>query len=203
MKINPFFLWGVALGSIYLPHSTWAAIPEKTQNAASAPTNLPTHPNDIQRLKADKISIADTKKTQAQVRDGLIIGGDRAIHPVIVKDIRFSNQKELERVVIDLEGTQNGEPAAIPRPPYFQVEVNPNQKRIGVSVWGNPELRFDSKKITTAFKKSNLLESVDLLPKLEDEVWTFSLPLKSAVNVEVFELTQPVRIIIDLSKKRG
>jgi hypothetical protein len=137
------------------------------------------------------------------LRDGLIIGGDRSIDQVLIKDIRFSVQSGFERIVIDLEGTLHGERAAIPRPPYFQVEVNSSQKRIGVSIWGRPELRFDAHKVSKLFKKSTLLKSVSLLPKIEEDIWTFGLPTKTEANVEVFELSEPVRIIIDICPKKG
>ncbi len=177
--------------------NTWAnqEIPLKS------PPN-PPHESAV-RFQSEKVFIADSKKTKTQIKDGLIIGGDRAIDQVVIKDIRFSSQAGFERIVIDLEGTRNGETMAIPRPPYFQIEVSPAQKRIGVSVWGRPELRFNARKVHAVFKKSALLKGISLLPKIEDDFWTFALPIKSDTTVEVFELTQPVRIIMDISKKKS
>jgi hypothetical protein len=39
-----------------------------------------------------------------------------------------------------------------------------------------------------------------LLPRLEDQTWTLAFELKSKSPVEVFELTKPVRIILDIKK---
>ncbi len=189
--------FGMTLLWVGFMPSTWANQDPQTR----AP--LPQPSERALNFNTEKVFVADSKKTKTPIKDGLIIGGDRAINQVMIKDIRFSSQAGFERIVIDLEGTQNGEKAAIPRPPYYQVDVSSDQKRIGVSVWGNPELRFDAHKIHTAFKKSSILKSIGLLPKLEDDVWTFALALKSNANVEVFELSQPVRIIIDISLKKG
>jgi hypothetical protein len=154
-------------------------------------------------FKSERVSVADSKKSKFQIRDGLVIGGDRVINQVVIKNIRFSRQTGFERVVIDLEGTRNGETTAIQRPPYYQVDINPSQKRIGVSIWGKPELRFDVGKVNQVFKKSSVFRGISLLPKLEDEVWTFVLPMKSNATVEVFELSQPVRIIMDITHKKS
>ncbi len=45
-------------------------------------------------LKPDRIYTADTKKSKTFVRDGLIIGGDRAIDEITVKDIRRAKNSE-------------------------------------------------------------------------------------------------------------
>lgn len=149
-------------------------------------------------LHPEKVHVAGNRKAEAYLTDGVVVGGDRAIDEVTVKDIRRAENPGYERLVIDLEGTRHGEPASIPRPSYFQVATNLEEKRLIVSLWGSPKLGFDSRKVLRAFKKSAVISSVDLLPKIEDEQWTFSLGLKSAKSVEVFELTDPVRIIVDI-----
>jgi hypothetical protein len=155
------------------------------------------------RLRVESITVAGSKKTNAKIKEGLIIGGDRSIDQVLIKDIRFSIQSGYERIVIDLEGSHKGEPPGIPRAPYYQIEIAPEHKRIGISIWGQPQLTFDPHKVKTLFKKSTIFKSIDLLPKVEDDVWTFSLPIKSDAAVEVFELSQPTRIIMDITHKKG
>ncbi|MBC7692727.1 MAG: hypothetical protein H7222_13275 [Methylotenera sp.] len=152
-----------------------------------------------QTLQADEVHTAEGKKSQIYVQEGLFVGGDRAIDRVVIKDIRrAANPAGYDRIVIDLEGNRNGEPAAVQRPPYFQVAVKADQRRINFSIWGNPQLQFDSRKVVAAFKKSAVVERVDLYPKMEEDFWTFSVLLKADSPVEVFELTQPVRIIVDV-----
>ncbi|HUP57719.1 MAG TPA: hypothetical protein VM598_09730 [Bdellovibrionota bacterium] len=150
-------------------------------------------------LKPDKIYVAEGKKQKFYVRDGLITGGDRAINEVVVRDIRRANNPGgFERVVIDLEGTRSGEPAAIERPPYYQLAVTPDERRLVFTVWGNPKLGFDSKKVIAAFKKSKAVESLVLYPRVEENLWTFAMELRSGNPVEGFELSDPVRIIVDI-----
>jgi hypothetical protein len=72
-----------------------------------------------------------------------------------------------------------------------------------MSVWGRPKLHFNSKKVLAAFKRSSVIQNVVLLPRLEDDSWTFVFELKSESPVEVFELTQPVRVIMDIQRKKN
>lgn len=146
--------------------------------------------------------MADAKKTKFYLRDGMVTGGDRAIDEVVVKDIRRGvNPAGFERIVIDLEGTKSGETAAIDRPPYYQVSVTPDEKRLVFSLWGNPKLSFDSKRVVAAFKKSKVVDAIQLYPRLEEHVWTFAMDMKKQRPVEVFELSNPVRIILDVKTK--
>jgi hypothetical protein len=154
-------------------------------------------------LKPDKVFVAEGKKSKFYIKDGLITGGDRAVSEVIVKDIRrASNPDGFERIVIDLEGSRGGEPLAISRPPYYQLAVTPDERRLVFTVWGNPKLGFDSKRVLAAFKKSKIVERISLYPRVEENLWTFSLELKAGSPVEVFELSDPVRIIVDVRTPR-
>jgi hypothetical protein len=157
-----------------------------------------TGPAARAELRPDKVHVADSKKTQAYIRDGLITGGDKAINEVVVKDIRRAANAGYERIVIDLEGTRGGEPAAIPRPPFYQISVTPDEKRIVVTIWGNPKLGFDSNRVIHAFKRSSVIQSLELMPRVEENTWTFVFGLKGESPVEVFELANPVRIIMDV-----
>ncbi|MEK7691149.1 MAG: hypothetical protein AAB425_09025 [Bdellovibrionota bacterium] len=143
---------------------------------------------------------ADGQKKNAFVTDGLITGGDRSITDVVIKDIRRGPNAGFERIVIELEGNLNGNPAPISRPPYYQVAVSPEERRLVVTIWGSPKLQFPPSRIHAAFKKSALVNNVELLPKIEDDLWTFVLNLREGKSVEVFELTNPARVIVDIQK---
>jgi hypothetical protein len=149
-------------------------------------------------LGPDAVRVADGRKTEAYVKDGVVVGGDRAITHSVVRDIRRADNSQYERVVIDLEGTMNGEPAAVPRPPFFQAAITPDERRIVLSIWGQPELKFDSARVLGSFKKSRAVSKVELLPKVDDQVWSFALNLRTDARVEVFELGAPTRIILDI-----
>jgi hypothetical protein len=149
-------------------------------------------------LKADKVHMADNKKTQAYLADGLVVGGDSSIDDVIVRELRRAANSGFERIVVDLEGNRGGDAVAVQRPPYYQVAVSPEESRLTVTIWGRPKLAFNANKVHAAFKRSKVVENVELYPKVEDDSWTFALSLKSKHPVEVFELSNPVRLIFDI-----
>lgn len=157
-------------------------------------------------LRPDKVHSADSKKSGSYVSDGLFVGGDRSVDDVVVRNIRWANNQQFERLVIDLAGTHGGDALAIPRAPYYQVAVSPDERRLVLTVWGQPKLEFAAPAFIKSLKKSSVIGSVELLPKIEKDSWTFVIALKNnGVPVEVFELKDPVRIIVDLSKghKKG
>ena len=115
---------------------------------------------------------------------------------------RAANPAGFERIVVDLEGSNNGEVVAIPRPPFFQTAINADEKRVIITIYGHPKLNFEARKVLAAFKKSPVVANVLFYPLLDQEAWTFVLELKEAYPVEVFELTNPVRIILDVKGKK-
>ena len=155
-------------------------------------------PGAMAALRPNQVKTADGRKTDAYLSDGVVVGGDRAIDDVVIRDIRRAPNSGFERVVIDLDGTRGGEPAAIKRPPYYQVAVTSDEQRIVFTIWGRPKLAFDTSKVSGAFKKSANIKDVQLMPRLDDDSWTFVLGLKPHQSVEVFELSQPARIIVDV-----
>lgn len=153
-------------------------------------------------IRPEKIHLAESKKNKSYLHDGLIVGGDQAMDDVTIQDIRRSSNPDFERIVIDLEAKKNGEPSPIQRPPYFQLAVSPDERRLVMSIWGRPKLNFNSKKVIAAFKRSSVIQNVVLLPRLEDDSWTFVFELKSESPVELFELTKPVRLILDIQRRK-
>jgi hypothetical protein len=154
--------------------------------------------NTFAALKTEKIFIAEAKKSKTYIRGGVIVGGDWAIDDFAVTGIRRAANSGFERIVVDLDGNRAGEPAALDRPPYYHVSIMPELKRLVVTVVGKPKIALDPAKITAVFKKSQTVSKVELLPMVEKDRWSFVLHLKQATGVEVFELTKPTRIILDL-----
>jgi hypothetical protein len=149
-------------------------------------------------LRPESVHVAQPKKVGAYVRDGVITGGDQVVDGVVVRDIRRAPNAGFERIVVDLEGSREGEPVAIQRPPYYQVAVNPDEKRLVFTIWGKPKLDFDARRVINAFKRSRVIQSIQLLPSLEPDSWSFVAEFKGDSPVEVFELSNPVRVIIDV-----
>ena len=149
-------------------------------------------------LKPEKIYIADAKKNGRYLKSGLLTGGGQAIQKCVIQGIRRSVNPGFERIVIDLEGKMNSETPAVSRAPYYQVAILSAEKQLQVSFWGQPQLEFDAEKVIQEFKKSKVIQNILLLPRLEEKVWTFALDLKAEPTVEIFELTQPIRLILDI-----
>lgn len=148
----------------------------------------------------NRIFFAEGSQKKTFIRDGVVVGGDSAVDHVVIQDLRFANNGGAERLVMDLEGNADGRPLGIERPPYYQIEFTADMRRIVCTVFGKPTLAFDAAKFLAALKKSALISKVELLPVVEKDRWNFVLELKSKVQLEVFELKKPVRIVMDLKK---
>ncbi|MGE0616680.1 MAG: hypothetical protein AB7P04_13680, partial [Bacteriovoracia bacterium] len=53
----------------------------------------------IPQLKMDRVHLAEANKTNTYIKDGTIVGGDRAIDDVIVLDIRHAANPDYESIV--------------------------------------------------------------------------------------------------------
>jgi hypothetical protein len=140
-------------------------------------------------VEPTSVRVALPKKTESYLKEGMISGGDREVQFGIVKDIRRATNDGFERIVIDIDSE---------KAPYYQAAIDPERKRILVTLFGSPRLAFNAKKIMEGFRKSPRVEKVELFPLLEEESWTFAIYLKAAMPVEVFELYAPTRIVFDL-----
>lgn len=188
MKKNDSRRWPTLTGLVLVTLLTMALTVFSVANASLPPS---------------KVFTASAKKLGAYVEDGVITGGDQAISRVVIKGFRFAQNSGFDRMVIDLEGMLDGEPAAISRAPYFQVAVSPEEERVVFTIWGKPKLDFDAQKAVQAFKKSAAVRSVEILPRLDDDSWTFVLSMQPGHSIEVFELGSPVRIIADIRTSAG
>ncbi len=149
-------------------------------------------------LTPENVRVAEQKKTKAYLRDGLFVGGDAGVGDIIVRDIRRASNAGFERVVVDLGPGEDSKGTSAARAPYFQVAVSPGEKRLVFTVYGSPKLGFDPKKVVQGFEKSDLVRSIELFPRLEKDQWTFAVNLRAETPAEVFELADPLRVIIDL-----
>lgn len=151
----------------------------------------------------EKIHISDIRKTNVYYKEGLIVGGDQLMDQVLVTGVRHYEHKEFERITVELSGTHQGTVAAIPRPPYYQVALDPIQKRMVLTLFGKP-ITLQFKKdlfLESVQKKSKTIQAASLFPVLEKDRWSASFELKKVSKVEVFELKNPTRIVIDIQKE--
>ena len=143
---------------------------------------------------------AGGNKTQNYITDGFFAGGDRSVTATKLKDIRRAKSGEgFERIVFDLEPLTDDRHAV----PYFQVQPAVGGDGLVVSIWGDVAYDFDGKKIRKAFEKSANVKRLNILPQVEDGLAMIELVLDSGksdkkAKFEVFRLTQPARIIVDI-----
>ncbi|MBI3534720.1 MAG: hypothetical protein HY072_04460 [Deltaproteobacteria bacterium] len=156
-------------------------------------------PSLFAAINPEKVYQVETKKSEVYVHEGLFVGGDRAVQDVVVKDIRCAMNAGFERLVLDLEKNTQDDNKQLERPPYFQVSMLPLKKQLVFTLWGKPKLAFSAPKVIAAFKKSKWVNNLELYPYLEENKWTFVVNLKTGKKlIEVFELSNPMRIIVDI-----
>jgi hypothetical protein len=152
-------------------------------------------------LTPHKVFLSENRKNQLYLADGLVLGGEPSKQPIVLKDIRHARNVGYERMVFEFETQENGAPLSLSRPPYFQVAIHAEENRLLVTFWGNPQLQFHSARVAQLFRQSGIIRNLQLLPKVEDDRWTVALELQPHSAVEVFELKDPARVILDLQKK--
>lgn len=151
----------------------------------------------------EQVYIAEAKKTSHYVKEGLISGGDGSVQNVVLKDLRFSKNNAVqgvpfERLVLDIDVKSMPDGVAIPRPPFYQVDLTPELKRVVVTVFGSVKLGLNPAKSVRLLRASSTIERLEFLPQVLKDRWSFVLYLKKPIGIEVFELSQPTRVILDL-----
>lgn len=150
----------------------------------------------------EQFHLAEPKKTDFYVREGVFNGGDRATAPFSVESLRFAAGQEHERLVFDVKPIMGLGIHELQQAPYFEVAVDSRKKQILVTLFGTSDIELNAEKLAKAFRKSRFIRSVEALPKVEDDRRSFFVQLNAARPIEVFELTKPARIVIDI-KTRG
>ena len=130
-------------------------------------------------------------KKNLYLGEGGITGGDRMSSNFKVTSVRVAaNPGGFDRLVVDFP--------ELKRPPFFLVESDPALKRVAVTVYGKPKLDFSSQSAIQSAKKTRTISKIDFIPLVDEDRWTFTAETQKPVKTEVFELSEPARIIIDL-----
>ena len=131
-------------------------------------------------------------KKNAYLSEGSFSGGDGANTDFHITQIRVAaNPAGYDRVVIEVK-PENG------RPPFYMVENDPSNKRVQVTLYGQPKLDFSSQTAIQQARKTKHITKLEFVTLLGSDRFTMVIKTQAAVKTEVFELTQPSRIIIDL-----
>jgi hypothetical protein len=140
-------------------------------------------------------------KKEFYLREGSFSGGDRNSSDFRVSDVRIAaNPLGFDRVVIDLSGNTNGEKTKLSRPPFYLVELNPASKMVTITLYGKPKLEFSTSAAMQAARKSKTISKLDFIPLVNEDRWVWTIETQVPVKAEVFELSDPARVIIDLKK---
>lgn len=131
-------------------------------------------------------------KKNAYLAEGSFSGGDGANTDFHVSQVRVAaNPAGYDRLVIELKPEAG-------RPPFYMVENDPSNKRVQVTLYGKAKLDFSSQTAIQQAKKTKHISRLEFLPLLGSDRFTFVIKTQVAVKTEVFELSTPSRIIIDL-----
>jgi hypothetical protein len=133
--------------------------------------------------------------------EGAFSGGDRNSSDFRVTQVRVAaNPAGYDRVVIDFSGNAMGEKSGLSRPPFYMVEIDGSNHKVNVTVYGKPKLDFSTQTAIQSARKTKTISKLNFVPLVNTDRWTWSIETQSAVKAEVFELTNPARIIIDLKR---
>ena len=144
----------------------------------------------------NQVIAAGKVKRNVYVNDSIITGGDALANPVNLSTVRWAANKGFERIVIDLTGEGSAWETKVP--PYFQVSVNSNQQKLGVSIHGVSARQLDREKLSQSFRRSSIISQSYLAPAMEGDLAALEFHTKGPVDAEAFYLVSPPRIVIDV-----
>ena len=138
-------------------------------------------------------------KKNAYLSEASFSGGDRTHSDFRIAQVRVAaNPGGFDRLVVELSGNAGGEKTSLDRPPFFMVENDPSNKRVQVTVYGKAKIDFSAQSAIQQAKKTKFVSHLDFIPLVDADRWTWVIHTQVPVKAEVFELSEPARIIIDV-----
>lgn len=130
--------------------------------------------------------------------EGATVGGVPTVNQFTVNNLRVGTHgQDYDRVVVETQFPSQG---AQQQAPSFHVEVNSNTHTTVVTLYGHAQLAFNTKLVQNQIKKTKWIQKIQLMPVVDQDRWIFSIDTTPGTEVEVFELSQPGRIILDFKK---
>lgn len=144
---------------------------------------------------------AGKDKQDNYIEEGFFSGGDKSVTSVKLTEIRrgpISAKQKYERVVLQLQPQSENSGTV----PHFLVQAAPAENRFVVSIWADVSYDFDRDRVAKDFAKSKFIKRVNVLPRVEDGIAMVEVTLNEQKGrkpkVEVFRLSNPPRIIMDI-----
>lgn len=141
-------------------------------------------------------------KAKAYLQEGVFVGGDQRVSEYAVTQIRRAPNAGFERIVFDFDTFDSGQVSALSRAPYYQVSVEPEHNRVTVALFGNVRVKVDGQATKKSFQNSPSVKSVDLFSRVLDDAWVMSFQMQKAYPIEVIELQNPIRVVLDVKQRK-
>jgi hypothetical protein len=84
---------------------------------------------------------------------------------------------------------------------YFQASLDASNLRVVLDISQLRLSKVSEQQVQRLFKKSHYVSSVDLTLDPEDKAATMVIHLKRPMRLEVFQMSKPARIVIDLTPR--
>jgi len=115
--------------------------------------------------------------------------------------IRLGENNETERLVLDSYKRSNATHTPsikAKKSGRYQMSYSPSQHRITATLHGYNALSALNKNEVKRFPASRYIQEIILLSHPDPERYTFAIVLKRDAAVNIFELQDPARIVIDI-----
>lgn len=141
-------------------------------------------------------------KKNAYLKDGVITGGVAGTGTSLLNVRRaFSAKAELERLIISL-GDKEAKPLK-GEPTYFQAAMDASNNRMVLDITQLKLSKVSEQQVQRLFKSSPYVSSVSFTLDPEDKAASMVVNLKRPMKLEVFRLSKPARIVLDLKPLKG
>jgi|GEM_PF-5898873 len=140
---------------------------------------------------AGAVQVALEKKLGIYAENGVVSAGSAKGRDESIKEVRFGRQKEFERLVFEFRTQEEV--------PYSEFSLDPKTQRLMVSFFGKKISHEKSPNWKKIEQNSETIVHVRAYPKLKTiDFQTIVFDLKPGTRFEVFKLSAPHRIVLDL-----
>jgi len=181
-----------------------------TETIFSANTNVTTEQHtsttetlveDIPILEEDQsvipepILIEETRPLLSTTKTRQVFRGGITSSKLDIKTIRSSQNDIRTRLVFDTyasntKATQSGK--------YLFTYI-PSKKQIDAAIFGYSKFSALTTQKMRTFPQDSIIKSITIGKQLESSGYTFNISLKKNATINIFELKEPARIVVDIT----
>jgi hypothetical protein len=158
--------------------------------------------NIYARFAPERVLTALTSSSEQFISNGVFQGGDRTVLESAIQNIQRQTVKgsHAERFVVQLQQLgqlEKGKAPLLQACPYYQVAIDPDNRRLSLSIWPQVADQLQIADLERQFVKSELIQKILLVPRLENEIWSLVFELKKTIEIQVYEQPSAQKIIIE------